>query len=240
MIHKDYDSPFPAGRPISQDISWGVRLACCLLLFWLLPLPRAGAQRLQLEIEPEWRGHGLNPGSQIKGSHLEGLSVSRLDGLLSELALQRSDGTWMQSGQWQVFFSLERGRLSASADGLPAEKFKAIRFRVGLDPATDKSDPQTWPPSHALHPDVCGLHWGWSSGYVFLALEGHWEAAPGKGTGFSYHVGVGIGAFAPYLIGVMQDRGTLLQTAMFWSIIAGGICVITLLWLGPETRGKSL
>jgi hypothetical protein len=62
----------------------------------------------------------------------------------------------------------------------------------------------------------------------------------GVGTGFSYHVGVGIGAFAPYLIGALTDAGTALQTAMFWCVIGGGISVITLLWLGPETRGRAL
>jgi MFS transporter, SHS family, lactate transporter len=64
--------------------------------------------------------------------------------------------------------------------------------------------------------------------------------ARGVGTGFSYHVGVGIGAFAPYLIGVLQDGGTDLRTAMMWCILAGGLGIVTLLWLGPETRGRSL
>jgi hypothetical protein len=27
---------------------------------------------------------------------------------------------------------------------------------------------------------------------------------------------------------------------MFWCIITGGIAVITLLWLGPETKGREL
>jgi len=79
------------------------------------------------------------------------------------------------------------------ADGLPAEDFQAIRFRVGVDAATDKSDPAIWPPEHPLHPDVCGLHWGWQSGYVFLAIEGHW----GKANGFSYHLA---GAEKPMLV----------------------------------------
>lgn len=64
--------------------------------------------------------------------------------------------------------------------------------------------------------------------------------ARGVGTGFSYHVGVGIGAFAPYLIGALQDGGTDLRTAMMWCILAGGAGIVTLLWLGPETKGRSL
>jgi hypothetical protein len=56
---------------------------------------------------------------------------------------------------------------------------------------TDTSEPQTWPAGHPLHPDVCGLHWGWRSGYVFFALEGHWEQEPQKPVGFSYHLAGG-------------------------------------------------
>ena len=64
--------------------------------------------------------------------------------------------------------------------------------------------------------------------------------ARGVGTGFSYHVGVGVGAFAPYLIGVLQDGGTDLRRAMLACIIGGGVFVVTLLWLGPETKGREL
>jgi MFS transporter, SHS family, lactate transporter len=101
----------------------------------------------------------------------------------------------------------------------------------------------------------------WSSGYWGLLLgawimglfaAGAWGIVPGYlaerfptdargvGVGFAYHAGVGLGSFAPYLIGALQDRGMPLGDAMLWCIIAGGLMVITLLWLGPETRGTSL
>jgi SHS family lactate transporter-like MFS transporter len=79
--------------------------------------------------------------------------------------------------------------------------------------------------------------WGIVPGYLSERFP---TEARGVGTGFAYHVGVGIGAFAPYLIGVLQDAGTDLRRAMLGCIIAGGIGVVTLLWLGPETRGRSL
>jgi SHS family lactate transporter-like MFS transporter len=79
--------------------------------------------------------------------------------------------------------------------------------------------------------------WGIVPGYLSERFP---TDARGVGTGFSYHVGVGMGAFAPYLIGALQDGGTDLRQAMLWCIIGGGIGVVTLLWLGPETRGRSL
>ena len=46
--------------------------------------------------------------------------------------------------------------------------------------------------------------------------------------------------FVPNLIGALQDSGTDLRTAMFWCILGGTVIVVTLLWLGPETRGRQL
>ena len=79
--------------------------------------------------------------------------------------------------------------------------------------------------------------WGIVPGYL---AERFPTEVRGVGTGFSYHVGVGIGAFAPFLIGALTDAGTRLQTAMFGCVVGGGLCVITLLWMGPETRGRTL
>ncbi len=94
----------------------------------------------------------------------------------------------MESDRWYFFLSADRQRLSAMADGLPPQTFKAIRFMVGLPSDVDHSDPSVWPAGHPLHPDVCGLHWGWQGGYVFLAIEGHFKAGSGQPDGFSYHL----------------------------------------------------
>ena len=79
--------------------------------------------------------------------------------------------------------------------------------------------------------------WGIVPGYLSERFP---TEARGVGTGFSYHVGVGLGAYTPYLIGALQDGGTDLRTAMLWCILAGSVIVVVLLWLGPETRGRTL
>ncbi len=180
-----------------QRLVSGARLMGLFALCWLACLPAAFSQKLQLEIEPEWQGKPLVLSRKLPGELGNGISISRLDGLLSQLALQRLDGSWLESEQWHVILSAQKLRLSGTADGLPAQAFKAIRFRVGLDAKTDASDPQVWGPEYPLHPNVCGLHWGWSSGYVFLAIEGHWEPSPGKPSGFSYHLA---GAEKPMMV----------------------------------------
>ena len=58
------------------------------------------------------------------------------------------------------------------------------------------------------------------------------------GAGFAYHVGAGLGSFTPTLVGMLQDRGLPLPTAMAACIAGSGTLVIVLMWLGPETRGR--
>jgi SHS family lactate transporter-like MFS transporter len=79
--------------------------------------------------------------------------------------------------------------------------------------------------------------WGIVPGYLSERFP---TEVRGVGTGFAYHVGVGIGAFAPALIGALSDAGTDLRRAMMWCILAGGTGIVTLLWLGPETKGREL
>ncbi len=58
------------------------------------------------------------------------------------------------------------------------------------------------------------------------------------GAGFAYHVGAGLGSFTPTLVGLLQDRGLPLPTAMAACIAGSGTLVMILMWLGPETRGR--
>ena len=79
--------------------------------------------------------------------------------------------------------------------------------------------------------------WGMVPGYLSERFP---TEARGVGTGFAYHAGVGIGSYAPYLIGRLQDGGTSLNVAMAYCIVTAGVVCVALLWLGPETRGRTL
>jgi SHS family lactate transporter-like MFS transporter len=98
------------------------------------------------------------------------------------------------------------------------------------------------------HPDVlligalliglgCSGAWGIVPGYLSERFP---TEARAVGTGFAYHVGAGLGAFTPYLIGGFYESGVPLATAMLGCIAVAGALVLVMLWLGPETRGKAL
>lgn len=159
------------------------------LLYFLLTTGFAAAADLTVQIEPRWRAKPLDLAEAgLKNAANDALSVTRLAMLLSAAKLQRGDGTWIGAGAWFAFLDVEKKRTSFTLIGVPDGKYCALRFDLGLDPATDAGDPATWPAGHPLHPDVNGLHWGWKNGYVFLAMEGRWRQADGKDGGYSYHL----------------------------------------------------
>jgi len=147
------------------------------------------AAELTVQIEPRWHDKPLTLADlTLKNAAGNSLSVTRLAFLLSAAKLQREDGTWIGAGDWYAFVDLEKKRTAFTLSEVPAAKYKALRFDMGLDPAADKSDPATRAAGHPLHPDVNGLHWGWKKGYVFLAIEGRWRQADGNDGGYSYHL----------------------------------------------------
>jgi SHS family lactate transporter-like MFS transporter len=64
-------------------------------------------------------------------------------------------------------------------------------------------------------------------------------AARSVGPGFAYHAGASLGAVMPAFIGALQDRGVRLPGAMAACILVSGALLAAIIWLGPETRGRS-
>lgn len=50
---------------------------------------------------------------------------------------------------------------------------EAIKFSIGVNTPENNADPSLWPVNHPLSPKSPSMHWGWSSGYFFIALGGN-------------------------------------------------------------------
>ena len=170
-----------------------LRLPLHALLFLLLVFgwEHSGfaASQLTVHIEPRWQERLLPlDGFGLKNAAGKTLSVSRLAMLLSHAELQREDGGWIGAKNWVALVDVGRQKLSFSLDGIPSAVYRALRFDVGLDEATDRKDAASWPAGHALNPEVNQLHWSWRGQYIFLAIEGRYQQPDGKIGGYSYHL----------------------------------------------------
>jgi SHS family lactate transporter-like MFS transporter len=83
---------------------------------------------------------------------------------------------------------------------------------------------------------VCGIGiWGMAPTYL---TERFPTIVRGVGPGLAYHAGAAIGSVTPTIIGVLQQRGMSLGDGMAVVIALAGATVATVIWLGPETRGR--
>ncbi|HEV3216707.1 MAG TPA: MFS transporter [Vicinamibacterales bacterium] len=84
-----------------------------------------------------------------------------------------------------------------------------------------------------------GAHGMWGAFPSYLS-ERFPSAVRGAGAGFCYHAGSLVGSVTPSVIGHMRDGGMALATAMTAAIAASGLAVAVVIWMGPETRDRSL
>ena len=78
--------------------------------------------------------------------------------------------------------------------------------------------------------------WGMAPSYL---TERFPTAVRGVGPGLVYHVGAAIGSMTPLALGQLQDGGMAMGGAMTLCIAVSGLLVATMIWMGPETRGRT-
>ena len=168
---------------------WAYRdlLAALFLLFgaWT----SAFGASLQIEITPRVSGENIQPASlRYRTIADETFSITRVSYLVSEFALQRPDGSWLELPDSAAWLDLEQNRNSFRLGGIPAGEFCSMRFSVGLNPDLNHADPARFPAGHPLNPGVNGLHWSWQGGYIFMAVEGLWRNGLGAFDGWAFHL----------------------------------------------------
>ena len=112
-------------------------------------------------------------------------SINRVSYLISEIAFQTDHDNWLEV-ESIGFFDAAKGILSMDFP-VPKGSYKAIRFKIGLPPELNHSNPSQYPKKHPLNPEN-NLHWTWSTGYVFMALEGRYAEKDGKIGGYVFHL----------------------------------------------------
>lgn len=87
----------------------------------------------------------------------------------------------VHDGGMETIISSDTVALMNAADGsystielgnLSITNVEEVRFHIGVPQPTNNADPSLYGPDHPLAPQSPSMHWGWASGYRFLAYEG--------------------------------------------------------------------
>ncbi len=160
----------------------------CLSL-WAASALAARATVLDLQMRHLFSGAPLLLDSlRYQNAAQDTLSVTRLSYLLGDFALKREDGSWTELPGQVVWMDAAAHRLDAPLRNIPAARYQALRFDVGLNPDQNNADPSTLPPDNPLNPNVNGLRWSWQGGYVFMAFEGLYRGSSQELKGYALHL----------------------------------------------------
>ena len=111
------------------------------------------------------------------------LKVNRLQYYLNDFKITHDGGTVTEAPEHFLINTNNISELSLGTFDITT--VENISFSVGVHPDKNHLDPSSYPFSHPLAPQNPSMHWGWTAGYRFIALEG--KAGANVNTTYEIH-----------------------------------------------------
>lgn len=106
------------------------------------------------------------------------IKVTRLQYYISEVKLIH-DGGQITPVTDQYFLVTPTVDSILELGNFDITSLEGIEYSLGVDAGHNHLDPASYPSSHPLAPKNPSMHWGWTAGYRFIALEGFAGATSG-------------------------------------------------------------
>lgn len=101
----------------------------------------------------------------------QSFETKRMEYYISEISLIHDGGTETVIEDLYILANADE-TTSIELGNYDVTQMEAIRFHIGVDEAVNHNDPAAYPANHPLAPQNPSMHWGWASGYRFIAFEG--------------------------------------------------------------------
>jgi hypothetical protein len=147
------------------------------LLFIAFIASNAAAQNdLYLDFNHLWNGNAFVQDVEVLSNNGSAIKVGRLEFYLSGFSIQHDGGQVTEiDDQWLLVRPEDNE--SFYLGNFDIDQVEAITFSCGVEEEYNHLDPSTYAVGHPLAPQNPSMHWGWASGYRFIAFEGTSGAA---------------------------------------------------------------
>lgn len=98
--------------------------------------------------------------------------VSRMEYYISEIAITHDGGTETAIDNVWILVNADEPT-QVDLGNYDIDMVEKVSFYVGVDPDHNHLDPSSYQSAHPLAPKFPSMHWGWTSGYRFVAFEGN-------------------------------------------------------------------
>jgi hypothetical protein len=107
----------------------------------------------------------------VQNNLSQDFKISRIDYYISGIKIIHDGGMELTLPDHYI---LAKGAANVTADlgSLNVTNVEGLKFSIGVDSPANNADPALQSPLHPLYFQTPSMHWGWSAGYRFVALEG--------------------------------------------------------------------
>ncbi len=101
----------------------------------------------------------------------QNFKISRIDYYISGIKVIHDGGMELSLPDHYI---LAKGSAAVAEDlgSLNVTNVEGIKFSIGVEAPANNEDPTLRPAGHPLYLQSPSMHWGWASGYRFVAMEG--------------------------------------------------------------------
>jgi hypothetical protein len=137
-------------------------------VFLLTSLTHAQTKELKLVLNYLYEGETFIPNNTYLLEDSTAIQISRLSYYLNINEIySNSDSVEFQD----KYLLVKTNNNTYTIGDVSLTNLTKMRFHLGVDPALNHEDPALWPNNHPLAPKVPSMHWGWTAGYIFIAIE---------------------------------------------------------------------
>lgn len=133
---------------------------------------------VELHITNKLNGGNFAFNTAAKNNLGHDFSVSRLEYYISKISIKHDGGTVTDVTNHYILANASQNIIEPLGS-FNITNVEGIILHVGVDTPANHEDPSLKPTSHPLAHKIPTMHWGWTSGYRFVAMEGN------AGTGLS-------------------------------------------------------
>lgn len=151
------------------------------------PLPTKGS--VYLKFNHTYNGQSFELNKEFTDGFGNKISFTRVDYYISNPILKNTTGTNLSINN--NYFLVNSSTETALVASLEPTTIKEIAFNIGLDEETNHKDPANYESTHPLAYQSPSMHWGWSTYYLFIVIEGNVDT-DGDGSFddiFAFHIG---------------------------------------------------
>ncbi len=98
--------------------------------------------------------------------------LNRAEFYISEIELIKADNSVLPLPDVYLLAGADYPGFSYPVGKWDVDQIIGLRLHIGVDSAHNHLDPSTYPLEHPLAHQKNSMHWGWSVGYRFMAVEG--------------------------------------------------------------------